>query len=331
MKQAYEQLEEEFGKWTGCPNMVACSSGTAALHLALESLKAVYGWKDGAEVLVPDFTMAACARAVVMTNLTPVFVDCCDDLLMNCKLLTGEIIDRSKVLMAVSIYGRKFSHSCLDEYLSYGGYVIEDLAEAHAVKPHKDTSAVCWSFYQNKIVAGEEGGAVAFSDSMTMSTAKCLRSLGFRPNQDYWHVPRGHNYRLANCLASKVLDSLHLYSKNKIDRDLLWKEYAAQDFGPRCSSRGEPDAKWVYDLKVDGMMWGDQDRIVAALKGAGIAARHGFKPMHMQPEFKHCKYVGSGNSVKCSQETLYLPLTPGKVTSGQIEQAASIIKSMTSV
>lgn len=323
--QPFEQLEKEFGEWTGQPNMVACSSGTSALHLALETLRDQYRWKDGYGVLVPDFTMAACARAVVMAGLTPVFVDCDNQLLMDVDVILNNGT-AFHAAMFVHIYGRKqiipkhFPSYCL----------VEDLAEGHGITPNPLCDASCWSFYQNKIIAGEEGGAVSFKESINSNKARRLRSLGFGPNQDYWHEPRGHNYRLANCLASKVLDSLHMYSKNKIDRQLLWNEYNAQSFGPRYHPRREPEAKWVYDLRIDGMTWEEQDKIVAALKAVGIQARHGFKPMHMQPEFKNCKYIGKGNSVKCSNETLYLPLKPGYVTSSQIEQSADIIRKMTS-
>jgi len=328
--QTFEQLEKEFGEWTGQPNMVACSSGTAALHMALEVLRDRFKWKEGSEVLVPNFTMAACARAVVMAGLTPVFVDCDDTLNMSFDSFCYYRNSTAVALMAVHIYGRKFDQGLIESAIDYHHAIVEDLAEAHGIQPNYYTDVCCWSFYQNKIVAGEEGGAVSFKKLTNSDKARRLRSLGFGPNQDYWHEPRGHNYRLANCLASKVLDSLHTYSKNKIDRDLLWKEYDAQSFGPRYHPRREPEAKWVYDLRIKDMTWEEQDKIVAALKAVGIQARHGFKPMHMQPEFKNCKYIGKGNSVKCSQETLYLPLKPGYVTSSQIEQSAEIIRKMTS-
>lgn len=333
--QPYEQLETDFGKFTNQPNMVACSSGTAAMHLAFEALRATNSWYEGDKVLVPDYTMAACARAVILAGLEPVFVDCGDDLLMD-EAIVNDVDWRiagigqwnPTAVMLVHIYGRqcRLPRSVVDRP---NVAVVEDLAEAHGIKPYSRTDTCCWSFYMNKIIAGEEGGAVSFQHDWNATKAKCLRSLGFGPEQDYWHEPRGHNYRLANCLASKVLDSLERYSKNKIERDLLWKAYDAQSFGPRYHPRGEPEAKWVYDLRIKDMTWEEQDRLIAALKAEGIAARHGFKPLHMQKEFKKCQYFGSGNSVKCSKETIYLPLRPGFVTQQQIEKSAEIVRKMT--
>lgn len=83
--EAYQRLEKEWAEFNGLDSagMVACSSGTAALHLALEAFRL----PPGSEVLVPDYTMVACPRAVAMAGLTPVFVDCDKRLLMDLQLL----------------------------------------------------------------------------------------------------------------------------------------------------------------------------------------------------------------------------------------------------
>ncbi len=160
--EAYQLLESEFGRWVGVENVVACSSGTAALHLALESLQL----QAGSEVILGDFNMIACARAVTLAGLKPVFVDCCDDLTMDPDLVRSRCeVDggKAEAILATHIYGRRCDmkeiHSVARDY---DLFVVEDLAEAHGVHPHVDTDASCWSFYRNKIVAGEEGGAVAF-------------------------------------------------------------------------------------------------------------------------------------------------------------------------
>lgn len=89
--EAYESLEQEFAQWQGLDprGMVACSSGTAALHLALEALQL----PQGSQVIVPDYSMIACPRAVVLADLRPVFVDCDEQLLMDLKKL-DEILRR---------------------------------------------------------------------------------------------------------------------------------------------------------------------------------------------------------------------------------------------
>jgi perosamine synthetase len=65
------EFEESFAHLVDCQYGVACSNGTAALHLALVTL----GLKPGDEVILPAFTMIATANSVRYTGATPVLVD----------------------------------------------------------------------------------------------------------------------------------------------------------------------------------------------------------------------------------------------------------------
>lgn len=337
--ESFQRLEAEFARFVARPVecTVACSSGTAALHLALETLRARLDWKDGNRVIVPTFTMAACARAVSLAGLEPVFVGCGSDLLLN----LDDVDEATKLsgkapvvaVMPVHVYGRRVPMNRLANWaVSRGIAIVEDLAEAHGVPPHDTTDAACYSFYRNKIVAGEEGGAVAFNSHNAEDgvTSRQLRSLGFGPTQDYWHRPRGHNYRLANALADKIIPSLERYARNRIDRQLLWNAYDAQSFGPRYSPRAEPEAKWVYDLRLKGMDWIGQAELVSRLKSSGVDARQSFKPLHLQEEYKGCRYVGDETAERESRESLYLPLTPHLVTERTVKTAARVIREITS-
>lgn len=332
MQPFHVQLEQDFTAMADRQHVVACSSGTSSLHLALETLREQYKWEDGDEVIIPDYTMLACPRSVSLAGLTPVFVDCTNELVMDVELLNQAVTLKTRAIMAVHIYGRRCQMNVITNWAkSRGIQVIEDLAEAHGVFPHESTDAACWSFYKNKIVAGEEGGAVAFIEAGQAKVAKSLRTLGGSPENNYYHRPRGHNYRLADCLAEKILQSLYNFGPNKDKRELLWKVYDAQSFSERQTGRLEPQAKWVYDLWIKGMDWLEQDRVIERLLKEGIAARHGFKPMHMQAEYKKCRKVVNPkakgpNSVTMSKETIYLSLTPGHVTKEQIELSARLVK-----
>lgn len=66
-----EEFEKRFAKFINAKHGITTTSGTTALHLALAALKI----GRGDEVILPDFTMIACADAVVYTGARPVFVD----------------------------------------------------------------------------------------------------------------------------------------------------------------------------------------------------------------------------------------------------------------
>ncbi len=66
-----EAFEQEFAALMGAPLAVACSSGTAALHLALLALDL----QPGDEVITVSSSFIATANAVRYVGATPVFVD----------------------------------------------------------------------------------------------------------------------------------------------------------------------------------------------------------------------------------------------------------------
>lgn len=322
-KEPYIQLEYEWGKWAGVENVVACSSGTAALHLALEA----YQFRQGSEVILPDYTMVACARAITLSGHTPVFVDCRqDNLLLNVKILEDAVTDKTRAIMAVHIYGRycdmKSIHEVADKY---DLMVIEDLAEAHGIPPHPNTHAACWSFYRNKIVSGEEGGAVAFKEQGQAALAKCLRSLGFTHAQDYRHIPRGHNYRMSNSHASMILRSLGQSSENVSKRRQIEEWYNDVFKWDVEWLMPKREAVWVYDIAISDLVCDKQNAIVKALWENGIQARHGFKPMHTQEEYQGCRRVGGEVAALMSTRVVYLPCDPGVITWATARKARSVI------
>lgn len=299
--------------------MVSCSSGTAALHLAFEALELPLG----SEVICPTFTMVACPRAIRAAGLEPVLVDCDSTLNMNPKLVDPAIFGRDefeltnnnvKVVLAVHIYGR----TCQLKGISYlrkrtNIKVIEDLAEAHGVRPHETTDAACWSFYRNKIIAGQEGGAVWFRDPKHAEKARTLRSLGLPAPKagvpsPWQHVPRGWNHRMSDVHAQLVLDSLREYQANLKRRWELWDAY--DEACPREWLLPRPDAPWVYALRVPGASFDRLARMVFELCARGIQARHAFRPVHLLKEFADCRRVGGGAAERAFEEVFYLPLSP---------------------
>lgn len=300
--EPYKQLECEFATWMGTTAelCVACSSGTAALHLALEALPLRRDW----EVMVPDYTMVACARAVVLAGLKLYFVGC-DERLLICM----QGVPAAKVVMPVHVYGRRCDMNAVHQWaFRHTAMVVEDMAEIHGVRPDPRSHAACWSFYANKIVGGEEGGMVWFKHRNHAQRARSLRCLGFNSRHDFTHVPRGHNYRLANSLAELILESLHDFDENVF---LRRQAEACYDSLVPAEWRMPPrDAPWVYDLRIPGLVRHKQALIVRRLQEAGVEARHGFRPMTDQVEFRCSQSQTTEATMAAYHEVFYLPLTP---------------------
>lgn len=330
--EAYQELERDWVKWAGSPHTVACSSGTAALHLALEAMQL----PQGSHVLVPNYAMVACARAVALAGLVPILIDCKEDLNIHEGYIEDALDSQGSngpkeitAVIAVHNYGRLCNMRVIAELaVKYDVKVIEDMAECHGIEPHLDTDVACWSFYKNKVIAGEEGGMCVFGDEEHAVRARLLRSIGFTPDQDYTHIPFGHNYRLANCLAELILENMRDYPMNIGIRDAIVDCY--NSVCPTQWRTPKREVPWVYDLRIPGLSSTKQNAIVRALRAKHIQARHGFKPIQSQEEFRKCSYFYRGKETSesptkslsnvVSKEVIYLPIHPHTHVSRGIEK-----------
>ena len=316
--EAYKELEHEFGKWCGRLHTVACASGSAALHLALEAMD-LKGW-----ILIPEFTMISCARAGTLARLTPRFSDCNDSLLLDVGKIPKRFFEPGDSIMPVHIYGRQCDmQSIIDFAREKSLLVIEDMAELHGIRPHPETDAACWSFYRNKIIHGEEGGMIAFRNPDHAAKARELRSCGFTNAHNFLHTPRGMNYRMSNLHAAPILKSLAEVSENLAKRHTvsMWYDQEIPDewrMPPRMVC-------WVYDLRIPGMTEETQDRVIRLLNESEIPARHAFKPMSRQTEYlgkyKHL------NAHRLSSEVVYFPVNPAD-TREQVKRHVGALMSL---
>lgn len=317
--EAYQELEQRWSKWLGdvTPHCVACSSGTAALHLGLEALNMPLG----STVVLPEFTMVACARAVTLAGHIPTFVDCREDLNLNPDLIS--IIPKNpRTVMAVHIYGRRCDMEAVHSRSL--GFVVEDLAEAHGIRPNPRTDVAAWSFYRNKAIAGEEGGMAAFKHRAHAERARSLRSLGFTENHDFLHVPRGHNYRMSNVHARLVLDSFDKFPENGTARRKVEGYY--NRYVPEEWKMPLRDTIWVYDIRLPRTV--DTAGVVQELNQSGVVARLGFKCMSEQPEYQPQRGPGYYKKLlayEMSRRIIYLPVTP-KMTEVEVAMNVDCLK-----
>jgi len=129
-----DAFEREFCEIVGVPHVVALSSGTASLHLALLML----GVGPGDEVIVSTFTFAASANVVAYLGAVPVFIDSDRETWnMDPGLLAEELASCAKrgklpkAAIVVDLYGQCADYEpILAACAEYGVLVVEDAAEA---------------------------------------------------------------------------------------------------------------------------------------------------------------------------------------------------------
>tara|TARA_R110002051_G_scaffold304082_1_gene373258 strand:+ start:1857 stop:2861 length:1005 start_codon:yes stop_codon:yes gene_type:complete len=312
----YLELEDKFKRYIGTDHCVATSTGTSSLHLALEALQL----PPNSEVIVPEFTMVATAWAVWYARLTPIFVDCTDDLLINIDLIEQHITEKTKVIMITHVYGRIVNmEKIMTLALRYNLRVIEDAAEAHggiwAEEPAKAYGGIwencmagsydigCFSFYRNKIIHGEEGGAITTNDVELANIARDMKSMSFGENHNFQHDTIGFNYRMTDSQAQLILNSLNSVEDNIKRREEISRLY--DEHLPENIKMPPRNVVWVHDIKLTHSI---KDDLVAFLNKNKIAARHSFKPMSAQAPFN--RRYDNLNAYNLSQQVCYLPVYP---------------------
>ena len=167
------ELEERFAAYVGARHVLAVSSGTAALHLALLALDV----GPGDEVITSPITWPATANVIVHTGARPVFADVREsDLNIDPDRVAELVSPRTKAIVPVHLAGQPAD---LDPLHALGLPVIEDAA--HAVestyrgrKLGALSEATCFSLYATKNVAAGEGGLIA---TQRDDVAEAVRAL----------------------------------------------------------------------------------------------------------------------------------------------------------
>lgn len=309
--EAYQELEKEWRRFAESSNAISCSSGTAALHLALLSL----GIGPGDEVIIPDFTMAAVAFAVSYTGATPVFADVSLD---HYGIETTQIekltTERTKAVIVVHTYGRIVPMEpilALAKKLNIR--VIEDACEAQGAIKASKADLTCYSFYRNKIVAAEEGGMITTEDKALAERIAYLKNMAFSPAHDYFHEEVGYNYRMPNEMAKMALVSLHLYPKNAKQRRKIERWY--EERLPDPFSRRH--AVWFYEYP------GTRE-IIKKVKGARLP----FKPLSSFPVYEGGR--GRPNARVLSENLILLPVRP-EMTEKDVDSICEAVRTCANI
>ncbi len=331
-----EAFERAWARYCGREYGIAVSSGTAALQVALGCLNL----QPGDEIILPDFTMFACAVAVVSWGAKPVLVDADPETwCLDVSRIEEKITPRTKAIMAVHIYGHPVDMDPLyDLAHRYNLIIIEDAAEAHGAE-YKNRRCggfgdiSCFSFYANKIITTGEGGMVLTDRRDWADRARQLRNLYFGTRERFLHEDIGFNFRLTNLQAAIGLAQLET-----IEERLAKKRWLAIAYNERLKEVSglqlpieKPWAKnvyWMYGIVVNPETGYDARRLGQKLNEYNIETRPFFIGLHKQPALIKRGLVTKETypvSDYLSSQGLYLPsgLT---LTESQIDRVCEALR-----
>ncbi len=215
------EFERAFADQLGARHAIALSSCTAALHLAYLAA----GVGPGDEVIVPAFTFAATAAAVLYCGATPVFAEIVSRKLpsLDPDDVERRITPRTKAVCLVHFAGYAGAADRLSELCAERGIaLIEDVAHAPSATLHGRKLgtwglAGAFSFFSNKVLSVGEGGLLCTDDDAVAELVRSRRSHAMTSGTWDRHSGRtdtydvtglGFNYRLDEPRAALLLSRL---------------------------------------------------------------------------------------------------------------------------
>ena len=290
-----KKFEDKFANKVNRKHAIAVANGTAAIDIAVESLKI----GRGDEVILPSFTIISCITQIVRSGATPVLVDSdINTWNMNVEQIESKITSKTKAIIVVHIYGLPVD---IDPILKiakkYNLKIIEDAAEmigqTYKGKPCGSFGDIStFSFYSNKHITTGEGGMVVTNDDNLADNCRELRNLCFQPNKRFVHERLGWNYRMTNMQAALGLAQLEVLDssiKKKRQMGSIYNQNFEDLIGlqlPQSRTGYAENIYWVYGIVLREFNDFNSKDVMNKLHQKGIGCRPFFCPMHKQPFFK---------------------------------------------
>ena len=334
-----DRFEKEFAQYVGAKFAVACSCGTAALHVALQLI----GVKAGEEVLVPTLTFISSVNAIKYLCAEPVFLDAdryynLDPAQLRLFLSghtekkEGSLYNRKSgrriaALLPVHIFGNAFDPEIFEIAKEFSIPMVEDAAEALGTKytagkyagRHAGTVGQIGasSFNGNKIITTGGGGMIMTNDEALAKKAKYLTTQAKDDEIRFVHHEIGYNYRMTNVQAAigvGQLETIEACVQRKREVFAMYREGLKNI--PGLSIASEPayarNNLWMFGLLVDPKAYGEtREELMQRLSKKKIQSRPVWLPNHMQRPFAANECLGAKEATRLWELTLNIPNSVG--------------------
>lgn len=320
------------------PNVLALSSGTAALHLAVK----LAGVGAGDRVLIGTFTFVAAANAVLYERGVPVFLDSeLESWNLDPELLESYLKDHHgkptfpKAVIVTHIFGRpaqiqRIAKTCRQ----YGVKLIEDAAEALGTEVEGGYAGNfgdygVLSFNGNKIITTGGGGALVCKWEDDHCQARHWATQAKEEANHFLHTQMGYNYRLSNVLAGLGLAQLEAFDEICDKKHLIARSYAEAlsdvDWLEASIMPGSNDWVAAFLIRHEALEQTTPDLLMSRFSSANIEARRFWKPMHLQPLFERAESSGGETARNLFDRGICLPSGAG-LTGAQLRRVVEVLR-----
>jgi UDP-4-amino-4,6-dideoxy-N-acetyl-beta-L-altrosamine transaminase len=304
-------FETEFAEAVGARHAVACSNGTAALHLALMAL----GVGEGDVCIVPSTTFLATANAARYLGAEVEFCDVDPDSGLMTPRTLSEAIYRAglkpvKAVLPVHLRGEVCELPALEGLARAAGAVlIEDAAHAlgsimdfatgaERVGDNTHSAMTTFSFHPVKTITTGEGGMITTADDGLAARLRSFRSHGMSKPLGaapwvYEMAEPGFNYRLPdlNCaLGRSQLRKLPVFAARRRALTAAYLEQLAPLANlvkPAAALSWSDPVLHLMTVLIDFEAAGTtRAAVVDALSAKGVATQVHYIPVHSQPYYR---------------------------------------------
>ena len=281
-----------------CPArfVTPCSSGTAALHIAVTAA----GIAPGDEVITSPVTDIGTVIGTIYQQGVPVFADLRPGTYnLDPADVERRITPKTKAIIAVHLCGNPCDLEALKAIAERHRLVlIEDCAQAWGAR-YRDQPIgtvghlACWSLQNSKHVTCGDGGVVASNDARFGPLLQKFGDKGFDRLRGGLFEAFAPNYRFTEAQAAIATAQLERLEDIVRRRSHLGNLLSAKLQGLRGLRPHEVDARdrcgyWFYFLRiVPAELRCDRAEFVKALVAEGVDAGAGYipVPLHRNPVF----------------------------------------------
>ena len=314
-----QRFEADIAALANRQHGIACSSGTAGLHLGVRALEI----GEGDEVITTPFSFIASANCLLYERAVPRFVDIEEDSLgIDPDRLDSIASARTRAVLPVHVFGRPCQVGEIAAVARGRGWaIIEDACEGLGSsidgRPLGSFGDVAvFAFYPNKQITTGEGGMVVTDDAVLAETMRSLRNQG-RDADGTWlrHVRLGYNYRLDELSAAIGVAQLERLAELRAGRARVVRGYETALDGLDWVRLPHPGAgevvDWfVYVIRLHPEI--DRELVMGNLADVGVPTRPYFAPLHLQPFYQSMFGFRPGDfpvTERVAASTLALPFS----------------------
>ncbi|MFN8224492.1 MAG: DegT/DnrJ/EryC1/StrS family aminotransferase [Gaiellales bacterium] len=325
------ELEQRMSAYLEATHVLAVTSGTAAMHLALLAL----GVGPGDEVITSPITWPATANVVEHCGATPVFVDVREsDLNLDPALVPAAITERTKAILPVHLAGQPCDLAPLH---ALELPVVEDAAHATESRYRGQklgglSDATCFSLYATKNLAAGEGGLIATNRDDIAEAVRAMRLTRRGDGSLYDQVTAGFKANLSDVLAAIALVQLDRLAAHAMIRE---RQFALYDEGlagltgitPLGRDPRDTHARHLYIVRIDPQRAGaTRDDFQRALADELISTSIHFLPVHRLTWFatRYPEAPPLPVAERAGREVLSLPLSPAHSDDDILDAVAAL-------